>query len=199
MSTLQQKLSEKTDDELLYYISNVDKHTHEAVQLAHEELQKRKIELPENISSDMEEQLQLKANQTQGRHKSRWSRNVVTDQDAPELYSQRAIYIFSILLSVFFGSFLLAENCKLVGRKKWPVLLFGFVYTALSIVILTYFDIKSGGTIVFCITGAYILSDFFWNSYIGSDTKYRVKSVKKPTIIGLIISVPIIIAFIYTM
>ena len=53
MSALQQILSKKTDKELLFYINNIDKHTDEAVQLAFAELQKRNVELSDNIEQDI--------------------------------------------------------------------------------------------------------------------------------------------------
>ncbi|ETZ21814.1 hypothetical protein [Pedobacter sp. V48] len=50
MPTLKQKLSQKSDTQLMYYINNPNKHTEEAVGLALAELRSRSVELPENIS-----------------------------------------------------------------------------------------------------------------------------------------------------
>jgi hypothetical protein len=58
MATLKQRLSEKTDKELLFYINNVDKHTEEAVQLALMELRSRSVVLPENIAEIISEEIE---------------------------------------------------------------------------------------------------------------------------------------------
>lgn len=50
MPSLKQILSQKTDQQLMYYIYNPGKHTEEAVDLALEELKSRSVELPENIN-----------------------------------------------------------------------------------------------------------------------------------------------------
>ena len=49
MSALQQLLSRKTDQELLFYVNNPNKHTLEAVRLAIAELQRRDVNLPHDI------------------------------------------------------------------------------------------------------------------------------------------------------
>lgn len=50
MPTLKQILSQKTDQQLMYYIYNPGKHTEEAINLALAELKSRSVELPENIN-----------------------------------------------------------------------------------------------------------------------------------------------------
>lgn len=47
MATLKEILSAKTDDQLKYYLDNVDKHTAEGVRAALAELKARNVELPE--------------------------------------------------------------------------------------------------------------------------------------------------------
>ncbi|MNK03716.1 hypothetical protein D3C87_215660 [compost metagenome] len=49
MSALKRILSQKTDEQLLYYIEHPGKHTEEAVEIALEELYNRNILLPDNI------------------------------------------------------------------------------------------------------------------------------------------------------
>ena len=49
MSALQQLLSRKTDQELLFYVNYPGKHTEEAVRLAIAELQRRNVNLPHDI------------------------------------------------------------------------------------------------------------------------------------------------------
>ncbi|ATP56044.1 hypothetical protein CPT03_06015 [Pedobacter ginsengisoli] len=50
MPTLKKILSQKTDQQLMYYVNNPNKHTDEAVDLALVELRSRGVELPENIN-----------------------------------------------------------------------------------------------------------------------------------------------------
>ena len=49
MSALKSILAKKTDQQLIYYVRYPDKHTEEAVLLAHEELINRNVKLPEDI------------------------------------------------------------------------------------------------------------------------------------------------------
>ncbi len=64
-----------------------------------------------------------------------WTKNVVTDQDAPQFYSPRAIWGFSVFFTVIFGAVLLALN--LTDRKaKWIVIGVGVIYTAAAIYII---------------------------------------------------------------
>ena len=60
------------------------------------------------------------------------------DENLPTLYSDRVIYVFSILFSVIFGGVLFAVNLKAIGNKKgiYPVIIFSVLYSALSIYIL---------------------------------------------------------------
>lgn len=193
MSALKQILSKKTDAELVFYIENVDKHTDEAVRLAFAELQSRNFVLPENASEKMEEQLTERTVKVEDGKKNPWTKNVVEDSDAPMYYSQSAINIFSILFSVFFGSFMLAANCKDAGRKQWPVLLFGFLYTGVALMVLLQFSRNVMSTYIANSVGVLLMYELFWKRYIGNDTKYRSKPIWKPLIIGLIIFIPVII------
>lgn len=197
MSGLQQKLSVKTDDQLLFYIDNIGKHTDEAVRLAYKELLDRGIELPENTSTRIAHELELKASQFRDQRKNHWTKNIVQDYDAPEYYSQRAIYVFSILFTVFFASFLLAENFKTAGKPKWPVLVFGFLYIGLNFVIAIFFRVGNAQTYIINAVGALIMCELFWKQYLGQDTKYRAKPVWKPAIIALIIFLPIMLTIIF--
>ena len=54
MSALQQLLSRKTDQELLFYVVNPGKHTEEAVQLALAELQRRNVDLSTETLEEIE-------------------------------------------------------------------------------------------------------------------------------------------------
>ena len=116
------------------------------------------------------------------------------DENLPTLYSDRVIYIFSILFSVFFGGILFARNLKEVDKKNgiYPVIIFSVLYTALSIYILNLINTGTPGTFVLGAIGALVINNVFWNKYIGKDIKYHKKSYKKPLIIALAIFTPIL-------
>ncbi len=115
------------------------------------------------------------------------------DENSPTLYSDRVIYVFSILFSVIFGGILFSINLKELNNKKgiFPVITFSLLYTALSIYILNLINANSGGSLIFGAIGALIINKIFWNKYIGKETLYHKKSYKKPLIIALVIFVPL--------
>ncbi len=190
MSTLKQILSKKRDNELLFYINNPDKHTEEAIRLALDELQHRNVELPEDISERIEIQLKEKVTKAKESPKNEWTKNVVTDGWAPEYYSQRAIYIFSILFSVLFGAVMLAINCKNAGKKAWPVVLFGIGYLILTIMVLGNFPQRLSYTYIANGLGVIVMYELFWKPYIGADAKYRAKPIWIPLIVAMVLFIP---------
>lgn len=197
MSALKQILSKKTDKELLFYINNIDKHTDEAVQLALVELQHRNVELPENTTQNIDQEINERAIKTANDNKNKWTENIVEDINAPEYYSQTAIYIFSILFSVIFGSILLAINCKNAGKKTWPVILFAILYIALFVFVMDYFHLKTFKfNYIINGVGVLIMYELFWNRYLGTATKYRVKSLWGPIIIGAILFILFLVGII---
>src|SRR5258706_12857001 len=104
-----------------------------------------------------------------------WTKNVVTDQDAPLFYSPRAIWGFSVCFTVIFGEVLLVIN--LTDRKaKWTVVGFGIIYTAAAIFILNLLPrVNPGITVGLNAGGALLLTSLFWNKYVGAETKFRTK------------------------
>lgn len=198
MSTLKQKIAEKTDSQLLFYIQNVDKHTEEAVRLALAELKTRAVELPVTIDEDIERALDAKTVREHENSKSSWKKVVVEDLDAPEYYSKTAIYVFSILFSVFFGSFMLASNCRDAGKPGWPVILFGLLYAIISVTALNYFDIKTSFNFIINSIGVLLMYELFWGNSIGENTRYRAKPIWKPMIIAAVIFIPLIALMIYS-
>jgi len=192
MATLKEILSAKTDAQLKYYLEHIDKHTSEGVRAALVELKSRNVELPEDIDEQTEEKIKLKESTNYDSLKG-WKKNVIKDFDAPEYYSQTAIYVFSILFSVLFGSVMMAINLK--GSKKqwaWPIL-FGLVFT-IGFIFLGQFlpNSSTGLSLIVNAVGVTIMYQMFWNKHIGKNTKYRVKPIWIPLIIGIILMVPLI-------
>jgi len=192
MATLKEILSSKTDDQLKYYLNHVDKHTDEGVRAALFELKSRSVELPEDIDEQIENRIKQNGNLKYDTVSS-WKKNVVSDIDAPEYYSQTAIYVFSILFSVFFGSFMIAINLKNSQKEcGWPIL-FGFLFTAIFIFIGQFIPNSSTGiSLIINAIGGTIMHELFWNKHIGKDTKYRAKPIWIPFIIAIAVTIPLI-------
>jgi len=122
------------------------------------------------------------------------------DENSPTLYSDKVIYVFSILFSVLFGGILFSINLKQIDNKKGivPTILFSLLYTIFSIYILNLINASSGIGLIFGGIGGLILNKIFWNKYIGKEVVYHKKSFVKPLIIALIIFTPLIILIIWS-
>ncbi len=114
-----------------------------------------------------------------------WKFNVVSDGNAPKLYSRRVIYIFSILFTVLTGGILLSINLKRVNRKDviWIVLVYSIAYTVISVSILNQFERNTLLTLFVSMLGSFALYNYFWKKYIGAETKYQTKPIWIPLII----------------
>src|SRR4051812_11319180 len=87
-----------------------------------------------------------------------WTRNIVTDPEAPAFYSPRAIWAFSIFFTVIFGAVLLSFNLA-NKREKWIVIGIGTAYTIVAITLINLLPSTSVGiTIGLNAAGAYILT-----------------------------------------
>jgi len=185
----------KTDDELRERVDNREKYLPETVEAAVEELQVRGFQFSEEelkvIAEDMQARRDLAGSNPDNINPFRYSdtNNQVQDPDAPLLYSKRAIYVFSILFSVLFGSIMLAINVGKVQKNFKPVLvvLFGFAYTVFTVVLAEEFNLPTGAGIIVSMLGGYVLNAFFWNRFIGKTMLYRLKPIWVPLIIALII------------
>jgi hypothetical protein len=192
MATLKEILSAKTDYQLKYYLEHVDKHTSEGVRTALAELKSRNVELPEDIDEQIEEKIRLKESAQYDSLKG-WNKNIIKDIDAPEYYSQTAIYAFSILFSVLFGSVMMAINLKNAGKRWGTPILFGLLFTFGQINLAQFITHPSMGvSLIINAVGVTIMYQLFWNKGIGKDTKYRAKPIWVPLIIGIILMVPLI-------
>ncbi len=198
-------MANQSDEGLQKYIDSRLKYTPEAVEAAIDEIQSRgtlysadelvqfRFEVQQKRDLDLQE---IKKEQS---GVSKWKKNVVQDENAPEFYSERAIYMFSILFSMFFGAVLLATNLGQTENKKkvTEVIGFGFGFTALMVLLLSQISTSSGLTLMFNIVGALILQEF-WKRNIGKETKYRAKSIVKPLIISITIVILVFIAIFYS-
>ena len=186
-------MSKMSDYEVNGYIENRKNYTQEAVESAILELKNRGREFSEEETSEILKQFNKKKveNRESYASDSGWKKNVVIDKDAPEFYSEKAIYLFSVIFSIIFGSILMAINLSKTENKKgvFEVLGFGILFFALQVYLLSMIARSTMFTFVFSAVGALILNYYFWRKYIGAETKYRAKSIWVPLIIGIVVLV----------
>jgi len=195
-----EKFQKKTDTELEFIIENKEKYNEEAVFASIEILGDRngkKSEL-ESVGDEIESAPKRK-NITQKKLIEEDKETITDNPNAPELYSKRVIIVFSGLFSTIFGAVLLMYNMKQTNnpRGRIQVLVFGILYTAATILALNLLNIKGNIAIIFNIAGGGILTEYFWNQYIGKEFQHRKRSWIKPAIISILISIPFVLAVIY--
>jgi hypothetical protein len=194
----------KSDEELQECLDNRRKFVPEAIEAAIAEMQKRgRVFSNEELTGIRQEfqQREEAASKETGESRSwgnKWKRNVVEDENAPAYYSEKSIYMFSIVFFMIFGAILSAINFSKNEDKRgvMEVIGFGVGYTSLGIWILSKLPSSTGFGMLFNIGGALILQNF-WKKHIGKDTKYRARPIWKPLIIAIVITVTIFIAAIY--
>ncbi len=186
-------MASKSDEGLQEYIDNRTKFTPVAVYTAIDELKKRGRTFTDEeftqIVNDIEKHQEIsKKRVAESDAGQKWDKNIVDDINAVELYSQKAIYGFSIAFGVLFGSILMALNLKRTSTKKSIALTiaFGLTYTVIQLYLLSFIPRNTGLTLFASLGGALILNYVFWKKFIGADTPYRKRSIITPLIIGLI-------------
>ena len=188
------RMASLSEYELNEYINSRNFYTKEAIEAAIIEMKNRGKELSEDEISDIMKQ--FKKNKIESvsnekvelfESKSGWKNNVVTDENAPQFYSQKAIYLFSVIFSVVFGSIMMAINFRKTESKKgfYEVLIFGVLFIIFQVSILSMIPRNTFFTYGFSAIGAFILDHYFWRKYIGGETRYRTKSIWIPLAIGI--------------
>ena len=76
-------------------------------------------------------------------------------------------------------------------------MIFGVLYTLAIIVTINLLNIGTNLALVFNFVGAGILTEYFWNKFIGKEFQYRKRSWIKPAIISVLIIIPIFLAIVY--
>ena len=126
---------------------------------------------------------------------NKWTKNIVKDEKAPELFSERAVSFLSILFGVFFGSILLSMNLHKLETKKevfW-IVSFGIIFTILQMGLLSMVPRNLLYTYLLNTIGASILISNYWRKYIGINTRYRERSIWTPLILGILITITILL------
>tara|TARA_R110002096_G_scaffold404704_1_gene602540 strand:+ start:1245 stop:1877 length:633 start_codon:yes stop_codon:yes gene_type:complete len=184
----------KSDSELAHIIENKEKYTPEALQAVVWELEERSLieqgeidfpefaEIPKNETPIQNEKLEKTALNKE---------NPFEDFEQPTLYSKKAILGFTLFFSTIFGVVLMMYNLKVMNKHKerTQVLIFGILYIVLSYALLEVLPKIYFITLIFNFIGYAILVEYFWNKYLGKDLQHEKKSVTKPLLISLAITV----------
>jgi hypothetical protein len=192
----------RTGDELHERVNNREKYMPETVEASVAELQSRGETFSEEELAAIAADRQVRSNQAVSRRTSGGLFNPadkilqVKDPDAPAFYPKGAIYGFSILFSVLFGSIILAININQTQKSYrgiW-VVLYGLVFTIAQVIIVGGIHQGSVGGLALIggIIGSYPLNYFFWPRYLGNTTLYRRRPIWIPLVIGLVICIPIV-------
>ena len=184
-------MASKSDEDLRKYIDKRSLFVPEAIYAAISELEKRGQTFSEEeiavIKSDIAKKAAEENQRDEELSDAAWKKNVVLDGNAPEYYSEQAIWGFTIGFGVLFGSILMAINFNNTESKKGivQVILFGAAYTTLQIWLLSLLPRNTGLTFITSGIGALALNYIFWKNYIGKETKYRTRPIWIPLIIGI--------------
>ena len=120
----------------------------------------------------------------------------------PNIYSRKAIWGFSIFFSAIFGAALLMSDLKNIGKKKEAnlVLTLSIIYTVITFIVVNIPEESiSSLTMGFNFVGGYALSEHFLKMYIPHEAEYPKKKIWKPLIISIIITLPMVLAVIYSL
>ncbi len=122
--------------------------------------------------------------------------NVVSDIDAPDLYSPKAIYGFTFAFGALFGGILFCLNLSRINRTNYiiPVLLGSVAYSALQIYIGTV--TKGFGNIGFLtsILAGLIYQYMLWPKVSGGNVKYRKRAIIYPLMMGVVLAAIFLVA-----
>jgi len=196
------KFQEKTDSELKQILIDKHKYTEQAINASLQILEERNGQTPdlEIIQKKIEQTQQkneiAKQNVTEEVKKKS---HLTDDPNAPELHSKKVIMVFSGLFSTIFGAVLLMYNMKQTDNRtgRIQVLVFGVLYTIATLLVVNLMNIGGNIALIFNIAGGGILTEYFWNKFIGKDFEHRKRSWIKPAIISVLITIPLILAAIY--
>ncbi|MGJ5641251.1 hypothetical protein [Formosa sp. S-31] len=192
-----ERFNKKENDELEAIALNETVYTDEA-RLTALDLLKSRDALTTDLS-EIYQTLQAKAVERQNISKTFEGANTVDntfdESKLPELHSKQLILMFSIFFSTIFGGALLMYNFKKVGQFKARnlVLLFCILYAFVPVALMSLFNFSSNVSIIVNILGGFILTEYFWNTYLGKSILYRKRNWVKPTLIALAIAIPMVI------
>jgi hypothetical protein len=169
--------SSRSNQELIERIDNRQKYMPETVEASLAELQSRGHEFSDEEVKVIREDTQAqRANAAivsgnLSMFNDEYKNAIVEDPDAPQMYSRRVLYFFTVFFSALFGSIMLSLNARKLGKSTEAayILMFGVVFTLVQVWIGIHFHPKSKDTygIIGGLIGAYCLDYFFWNVISG--------------------------------
>lgn len=194
----------KTTEELERIVRDRDSYVAEAREAALDILAGRELSddsyeaLKENFEKDQITETQIRKVSEVQKSIRKGKQFLTNDITAPQMHSKRVIFVFCAVFSTIFGTVLLLFNMKQVKSKEGfkYTLLFGILYTLLTIVLSTVIDFARLPFFM-NLLGSLILTEYMWNKFIGEETQYRKRSWIKPLVISILISIPFVIAIIY--
>ncbi|MEJ2637077.1 MAG: hypothetical protein P8184_17540 [Calditrichia bacterium] len=192
--SLQEHVKELSDTELSKYITDHKRYRIEAVETALDELRRRGRYISDSELAAMRDAIKQKEAERKAQLEkdfsfTNWKRNIVDDPNAAELYSERAIWFFSVAMLPLFGSILFSMNLYRLGKNKFisPIILFGIIWLALA---LTFLPRPPRMPVVYIFNGFGCLAFqyFFWPKFVGKEFKYRRRPIWVPLVIAILIT-----------
>ena len=111
--------------------------------------------------------------------------------DRPLFHGKVAIFVFTTLLSAFFGSLLYSQNLKEIGRRKDipPTIIFGLIWNFLSSKLLTELSVTNTMIRLFIpnLLAGLLLITVFWNYHFKGVEDYKTRTIWIPLIIFILV------------
>ena len=203
---VKRKVLEKLSDiELEKYIKPESRFVPEAIEFAFDILKQRGRIFTETEIGQIQNLIKTKKdneNKFEEIKNNGWDKNFTEDENAIELYTNKLIWIYCLLVGVIFGSLLQVYNFIKIKNTKAAVvtLIFGIIYSTLQIILMSYIgDITYGRyslRIFLSGIGAFGLIVIKENIF-KDKTKYRAKSIVFPVIFAVIIHIYLIYTIFY--
>ena len=180
-------ISKMPDSEIDLYLTQYMRYERSAMQAVFQELENRGRPVNKAETDRILSEI-VKRDEERANDRSSWDKNAVVDGSAPALFSEKAIFGFSMFFSPLFGAALLVANLRQLGRKEGQVITIniGLFFAAVAIYL---FDKFHDSTYIYAWNagGALVLTRFIWPRSIGNELKYR----KKPIWMALLVSIVI--------
>ena len=200
------KVIEKlSDNELEKYIRPESRFVPEAIEFAFDILKQRGRIFTETEVGQIQSLIKTKKDSEPKFEEIKndgWDKNFTEDENAIELYTNKLIWIYCLLVGVVFGSLLQVYNFIKIKNTKAAVvtLLFGIIYSTLQIIIMNYTgDVYYRRySLKFFLSGLGALGLIVIKENIFKDkTEYRAKSIDLPVILALLIHIYLIYTIFY--
>ena len=143
-------LEKLSNIELEKYIKPESRFVADAIEIAYEILKSRGRTFTEKENEQIQSLIQTKKDSEPKYDEIKnngWDKNYTEDENAIELYTNKLIWIYCLLVGVIFGSFLQVYNFIKLKKTKAAIitLVFGILYSTLQVIIMNYVgDVEYG-------------------------------------------------------